>query len=182
MASINKYKKITKADTKVNQEGGYKNVVMFAPVNTATTWAVPVATPTLLGQKVTIPGDHIFPTDEGFMSLHSKKDSVTITGETTGDAGAQSIVWTLRHTILGDSASTQEQLQEMLNDDLILLAKDQDCIAGGGYVQLGDECTQPNIKVSFDGKTTAEGLKEYTLEATVKNKKFWYEGTVTEKP
>ncbi len=70
----------------------------------------------------------------------------------------------------------------MLNDNYIFLLKDAECLAGAPYVQLGDECLSPTAKVSFDGKTTKEGLKEYNVELTVKDKKFFYSGAVTSKP
>jgi hypothetical protein len=175
------YKKMAKADQK-NVEGGYKNVVLFAPVADATSWAKPTDTPAALGDRVTITDNHVFSAGNGFISLVTKKHSVTSTAETTGEDGAKSLTWKAKFTILGDSASTLESMQEMLNDDLIFLLKDQDCLNATDRVQFGDECTSPDINITFDGKTTKEGLKEYTLELSVKAKKFFYLGDVTEKP
>ncbi len=181
MASTTLYKAIAKADQD-NTGGGYKNVFLFAPRSTFLSIKTPSATPTVLGDKVKIVGSHTFNTDEGWISWLCKKNSVTITAETTGEAGARDITWKAKFVLLGDSATTQEQLQDLLNDDIIALAKDQDCLNATDYVQLGDECVNPDITVTFDGKTTADGLKEYTVDLSVKGKKFWYSGTVTMKP
>lgn len=174
------YAPIAKADQK-DVQGGYKNVVLFAPVATITVFGIPVDPPVALGDEVTIATAHTFGTSDGFISWLCKKHTVTTTTETTGDAGAQSLVHHAKFTLLGDSASTLEQLRNLLNDDVIFLLKDQDCV-NGQYVQFGDACLAPNVKVSFDGKTTAEGLKEYAIEIDVKDKKFFYNATVTEKP
>lgn len=181
MASANLYKKILVAD-QVNKEGGYKNVVLWAPTSTFLSIKTPTATPTVLGDKKKITLTHTFKTDEGFISWLCKKHSVTSTCESTGDEGAQSLVWTMKFILLGDQASTLEQLEEQLNLDCIFLVKDQDCINATEYVQFGDECLTPVAKVGFDGKTTLEGLKEYSVEVKVKGKKFFYSGVVTEKP
>jgi len=174
------YAKIAKAE-QVNIQGGYRNVVLFAPRDTFLTFGTPVSPAVALGDEVSIATAHTFGANDGFISWLNKKHSVTTTSETTGDAGAQSLVHHAKFTLLGDSASTLEQLRNLLNDDCIFLLKDQDCI-NGQYVQLGDECLCPNVKVSFDGKTTAEGLKEYTIEIDVKDKKYFYNAAVTEKP
>lgn len=180
MASANLYRHIVKADQSPSG-GGYKNVVLFAPVSTFLSIKVPTATPTALGDTVKITTAHTFNTDEGWISLLSKLHSVTGTAETTGDEGAQSIIWKYKFTILGDNAINLETLKTMLNDNCIFLLKDSDCLAGTAYVQIGDECLSPTLKISFDGKTTKEGLKEYTVEMEVKDKKFFYSSTVTMK-
>ncbi len=173
------YKKILKADQK-NTEGGYKNVVLFAPVASFLALAKPApgASPAL-GDGLKITTDHTFTSPGGWYSWLCTKHSVTITGETTGDV-AKSLVWKSKFHLLGDSASTQEQLQNMLNDDMIFLLKDGACLTAAEYVQLGNECNTPDVTVTFDGKTTKEGLKEYIVEVTVKAAKYWYSGTVVE--
>ena len=180
MASKNLYKKFDKT-TQENTGGGYKNVVFWAPRDTFTALQKPIAVPIALGDKYAITTAHTFPVDEGFISWLCKLHSVTVTGDTTGDEGATQMEWKSTFILFGDGASTQEEVTEQLNADNIFLLKDSDCLAGGPYVQLGDECVSPSVKVTFDGKTTKEGLKEYTIELTCK-KKYFYSGTVTEKP
>lgn len=180
MASINLYKKFTAA-TQENTGGGYKNVVFWAPVDTFTAVQVPTPTPTALGDTLKITTAHTFPADEGFISWLCKLHTVTVTGDTVGDDGANQMEWKATFTLLGDGAVTQEEITGQLNRDNIWLLKDSACLAGGPYVQLGDACVAPSVKVTFDGKTTKEGLKEYTVELTCKKKSF-YSGTVTEKP
>lgn len=180
MAASNFYKARGKADQN-NMQGGYKNVVYFAPSDSVT-----LATPAVRsvpGTDLTISDDHTFTIeDDGFISLFCKQHSVTGTAASTGDDGAKSIEHTYQFVILGDDASTLDQMQDLLNDQCIWLFKDANCIDATALVQLGDECLQPTADISFDGKTTKDGLKEYTVKLMVKSKKFFYAGTVTEKP
>jgi hypothetical protein len=181
MASLNLYKAFGKTETKLNRDGGYKNVILFAPVDTFTSIKIPtVFTP--IGKAKEIIVAHTFPADEGFISMLAKLHSVTTKSETVGDEGAQSLQHTFEGIILGDSSSHLEQMEGMLNDGIIWLVKDQDCLNTTDYVQFGDECVQPNIKIEFTGNTTKEGLKEYKITGTVKNKKFFYKAAVTAKP
>lgn len=175
------YKKRTKADENF-KEGGYKNVVLFAQTSAVTSMARPTSTPSVQGDKVKITTAHTFSAGEGFISLVCKKHSVTSTSETTGDDGSKSLTHKAKFIILGDDASTLEGMQDMLNDDLFFLIKDQDCLNTSAYTQFGDDCLSVDVTVAFDGKTTKEGLKEYTVEISVKGKKFFYSGAVSEKP
>jgi hypothetical protein len=159
--------------------GGYKNELLFAPRADFATIAAP-GTPTALGDKVKITTDHTFSTGNGWYSWALRLHSPTITGATVGDDGAQEIEWTAKGDILGDSASTQEQLQNLLNENGLVLMKDADCVAAQ-YVQLGNDCVSPSFKVSFDGKTTKEGKKVYGIEI-VSKKKYFYSGAITMKP
>lgn len=177
----NRYKKLTKADQR-NTDGGYKNVALWAPRDTFSLLALPDPAVTTSGASLQITDDHTFSTGNGFISWACKQHSVTLTSESAGDPGAKSLVWTATFSLLGDSASSQEQLEDMLNDDVVMLLKDANCLAATDYVQLGDECNSPEVDVKFDGKTTAEGRKEYIVTVKVKRAKYFYSGTVTEKP
>jgi hypothetical protein len=46
------------------------------------------------------------------------------------------------------------------------------------YIQLGNDCVTPTFKVEFDGKTTKEGKKIYTVTVVCK-KKYFYSYAVT---
>lgn len=173
------YKKIAKAD-QLNKEGGYKNVVFFAPKDDFLAVAKPTINLTSLGGPVTITTTHTFPADKGFISFLSKKHAVTTKATSTGEDGSKSLLHTFEFILLGDSSTTLDQMRQMLNDDLIFLVKDQDCLNATDYVQFGDECLMPDITIEFDGKTTKEGLKEYKVTGSVKDKKFFYQGTITE--
>lgn len=174
------YKKRTRAG-QTNMEGGYKSLVYLAPVSDFLSLKKPSST-AALGDKYKITQTHTFGSADGFVALTTKKHAVTSTGETTGDDGAKSIVYKFNFTILGDDAMTQEQLETMLNDDIIIILKDQNCINATDFVQFGDECVTPDFVVNFDAKNSKEGLKEWTVEGTVKAKRFFYSGTITEKP
>jgi hypothetical protein len=154
--------------------------VLWAPRETFTVIGAPSGA-AALGDRLEISADHTFPTDEGFISWLCKKDTVTIMGASSGDSGAKNIIWEFKFTLLGDDSTTQQQVEDMLNDDIILLFKDADCINATAYSQLGDACVNPEIDVKFDGKTTKEGLKEYEITGKIKGKKYWYSGDVTEK-
>jgi hypothetical protein len=158
--------------------GGYKNVFIFAPRRDFLAISKPPDVGAAIGDTLTITGAHTFTDPKGFFSWDSKTNSVTLKGATVGEDGAQEIEWTGEFNILGDSASTQEQVQRMLNDDIICLLKEAACLEDDSYVQLGDECVSPVFTVEFDGKTTKEGKKEYKL--TVKCKaKYFYAHAVT---
>lgn len=182
MASVNLLKKFGKTEISKNRDGGYKNIIFFAPVDTFTSIKQPTNAPAVLGDKKKITTAHTFPADEGFMSLLSKLHSVTSKTTTIGDEGAPRLQHEFEGIIFGDSAEHLEQFEAILNSNNIFLVKDQDCINATDYVQFGDECLTPNIKLEFTGNTTKEGMKEYKLTGTVIGKKFFYSGAVTEKP
>lgn len=176
---MSNYKKRAKAD-ELNTEGGYQNNFWFAPKTDFLVIATPGAY-AALGDRNKITASHTFGASDGFINWRAKKHGVTHTSETTGDAGSRSFLHKFKVDVQGDDTKTLEQMQDMLNDDIIVLLKDQDCDAAE-YVQFGDECLTADFNITFDGKTTSEGLKIYTIEGTVKGKKFFYSGTVTEKP
>ena len=175
------YKKRTKAD-ETQKEGGYKNKVYFAPVADFASIAKPTAPFTNPGDKYKITGNHTFGEDDGFISFICKKHAVTTSAETTGEDGSKSITYKFNFILLGDDAVTQEYLTELLNDDVIALVKDQDCNDADTHVQFGDECLTPDFTATFTGNTTKEGLKEWAVQGMVKAKRFFYGGTLTEKP
>ena len=179
MANI--YGKRGKADQK-NRDGGYKNVLLFAPVDTFLSLKLPTTPPVVAGDKVSITTAHTFGVGDGFINWLCKTHGVTSKGQTVGDDGVGRMEWQFDAIILGDSASTVEQIYDLLNDQCIFLLKDQDCHGSTEFVQFGDDCTQPTVKVAWDGKTTKDGQKEYTITGTIYGKKYFYSGTVTEKP
>lgn len=171
------YAAITRNTAPDFASGGYKNVFLFAPRADFLVLA-PVTTPVVnIGDGLTISAAHTFTAPKGFISWDCRTHSVTLTAATVGEDGAQELEWTGVFEVLGDSASTQEQMQAMLNDDVIALIKDAEC-ASNQYVQLGNDCVSPTFKVEFDGKTTKEGKKTYKVTVVCK-KKYFYAYTVT---
>lgn len=160
--------------------GGYKDFLYFCPLSDFATIATPLAVPLVIGDKVSISGDHTFALTNGFFKWELKQKSPTIKGASVGDPGAKLVEYTGEVTILGDEASTQEQVEGILNTKGICLLKDANCLASDEYTQLGDECDTPEFSVEFDGKTTAEGLKEYKLSIKVVAAKYKYTGAVVE--
>lgn len=177
MANLN-YINITKNNNPRADAGGYKNVVLFAPRSTFLSLSKPPAVAAVTGDLVTVAGAHTFTDPAGFFSWDCKTHSVTVTGATVGDDGAKEMEWKAIFTVLGDSASTQEMMQRQVNDDMIFLLKEAACLEDDSYVQMGDECVAPTIDIAFDGKTTKEGKKEYTVTITCKVK-YFYAQTVT---
>lgn len=153
--------------------GGYKNVLLFARRDDFLSLKKPTAAGLVLGDATEIATAHTFTSPKGFLSWACKTNTVTLKGSTVGDDGSKEVEWSGTFTILGDSSSTQEQVQRLLNDDLIVMLKEAACLTNDSYVQLGDECVSPAFGVEFDGKTTKEGKKEYTITVTCK-KKFFY--------
>lgn len=157
--------------------GGYKNVFYFAPRADFLVLS-PVITPVVnLGDALTIAAAHTFTAPKGFFEYACKTHSVTLKSTTVGDEGSSELEHTAEFVIIGDSASTQEQVQRQLNDDLICILKDSNC-AANQFIQLGNDCVSPIFKVEFDAKTTKEGKKEYKVSVTCK-KKYFYAFTVT---
>jgi len=159
--------------------GGYKDYLWFCPLDDFDTIATPLAVPLALGDEVTINGDHTFTGTDGWFKWELKQKSPTIKGTPVGDPGAKLMEYTFECTILGDEATTQAQMERLLNSKGIVLLKDANCQADDVYAQLGDECDTPEFTVEFDGKTTAEGLKEYKVMGKVVAAKYRYEGAVT---
>jgi hypothetical protein len=170
---------VTNTNTKAIR-GGYKDYLWFCPLADFDTIATPLAVPLTLGDEVEIVGDHTFLTTNGFFKWELKQKSPTIKGTSVGDPGAKLIEYTGEVTILGDESTTQAQLERLLNSKGICLLKDANCLEDDVYAQLGDECDTPEFSVEFDGKTTAEGLKEYKISIKVVAAKYVYSGAVTE--
>lgn len=181
MSSTNLYRKFIQNDVLENQDGGYKNVIYFAPASTFSSVKQPTESAVLGDTEKVILAD-TFNDDEGYISMLSKLHSVTTRSETVGEEGAQSLQHTFEAIILGDSPAHLAQLKARLNEGAIWLVKDQNCLNATDFIRFGDDCLQPNIKIDFTGNTTASGLKEYKITGTIRNKKFFYSGTVTEKP
>ena len=172
------YVKITRNASVDFATGGYKNVFYFCPRADFLVLSPVIDPAVAIGDEVTIAAVHTFTAPKGFISYACKTHSVTLKGETVGDDGAKELSWTSTFVLLGDAASTQEQLQKLLNDDVICMLKDAECGANQ-YVQLGNDCVSPEFSVAFDGKTTKEGKKEYTVTVVCK-KKYFYNYAVTE--
>lgn len=171
------YRTLTKADVANNAQGGYKAVVYFAPASDFTTINQP-ADDTTLGDGVLVATDDTFPEGKGYMAFPAKMHSVTSKTNSTGDDGAQSLVHEFEAIVLGDGNIQLDTFQNILNDECVFLLQDQDC-DNGTYVRFGDDCLTPVLKVTFDGKTTKEGMKEYKITGSIKGHKVFYTGTVT---
>lgn len=177
----NLYKKFGATEVASKKDGGYKALIWFAPVDTFTSVKLPTAD-TVLGDTKKITTAHTFGASDGFISLLCKMHSVKSKTTSIGDDGVKQLEHEFEGIITGDSAEHLEQFEAMLNDQLIILLKDQDCINSTDYVQLGDSCVQPTLSVEFDGADTNTGVKNYKVTGKIRGHKYFYTSTVTEKP
>ncbi len=174
------YADIVKPSSPAAIQGGYKDVFLFAPVGSFLALQKPITTPLASGDTVKITTAHTFTSPAGFYNWACKNSSVTITTETVGDPGAQQLRHTCVFNVLGDGPEIQEQMEKLLNDNVIALVKESNCLVADSYVQLGDECVQPDISIAFDAANSREGVKQWTVTMAVTGKKFFYTAAVTE--
>ena len=177
----NLYKKFTKTEAAVNRDGGYKPKIFFCPIDTFLAIQKPTASPTALGDTKKIATAHTFTSPAGFFSLYAKDHSVKTKSTSVGDDGVKQIEHEFEVIVTGDSAEHLEQFEAMLNDDLMILLKDQDCINATDHVQYGDECLTPTLSIEFDSADTNTGVKYYKITGKIRGHKYFYTGTVTEK-
>jgi hypothetical protein len=173
------YSHLTTNSNPLAIKGGYKDKFYFCAVADFTTFGAPTSAGAALGDTLDITTAHTFTGTKGFYTYETKQQTVTVKSAAIGDPGAKLLKHTAEFTMLGDTSSTQEQLQRLLNAKVICLVKDANCLVATAYIQLGDECTQPIFTVEFDGKTTAEGMKEYKVTAEVVAAKYFYTAAVT---
>lgn len=166
------YSNIAKA-SQTGKVGGYKPALYFSPVEDITTLQRPTTTPAAIGDKVKISTAHTWATGLGAYKWDAQIHTVKHTSATVGDPGAQELEHTAELIVTGDNAATLEQMVQALNDDKIVWIKDADCVTNDSYVQLGDDCVPVECSIAFDGKTTKEGQKAYTVTLKSK-KKFFY--------
>ncbi len=172
------YKAITRSTNPRTYTGGYKNVVFLAALSDILALSKPPSPPPVIGDSSKITGDHTFTDPKGWIPWDCKTNGVTGTFAATGDPGAQEIEYTYRVTILGDDEFMQDMRAKVLNDHVIWLLKEANCLEDDKYVQLGDECVAPEYQAEGDFKTTKEGLKEWTLSIITKAR-YFYTGTIT---
>lgn len=159
--------------TQTGRKGGYKPAMYFAETSDIATWARPIASPVAIGDTVKITTAHTFASGKCALIWEGQIHSVTITGEPVGEDGAKEIEYTATIAILGDNAATAEQMIRALNDQKVCWFKDADCLTNDSYVQLGDDCNPVEASAAFNGGTTKEGQKKYTLTVKSKTKYFY---------
>jgi len=153
--------------------GGYKNVLLVIPRADFLTFAKPPAAPAALGDGYKINTAHTFAANKGYYEWASKLKSVVGKGTTGGDEGAYQMKYSFEGVVIGDSASTQEQMHRALNDDLVWFVKDSNCLVTDSYIQYGDECDSPVIKAEFDSQNS-DGTKNWKISGEVSGKRFFY--------
>ncbi len=159
--------------TQTGKAGGYKPALYFSEVSDITTWQRPIAIPLVLGDKVKIVTAHTWAAGKAVNKWEAKLHSVKHTSAPVGDPGSQDLMHTAQVVVLGDNPETFEQMLNALNDQKVIWLKDSDCITNDSYIQIGDDCNPVETVPNFDGFTTADGQKAYTVDFKSK-KKFFY--------
>lgn len=152
--------------------GGYKNELLLVKKSDVSTYGTPLTT-TALGDKFTISTAHTFPANKGYYSWSGKLKSVLGKGASQGDPGMKQVQYTYEGIVIGDDASTQEQMSNSLNEDLLWFFKDSNCLVTDAYVQLGDECDSPEVDVEFDSQNS-DGTKNWKVTVKITGKRFFY--------
>lgn len=179
MSSTNYFHR--KKDKVQNRETGYTNKMFLASTDDFTLIAEPTAPFTNPGDSKRITEDHTFPTTKGFIELYCAPDSVDAPAETAGDIGSKKPIYSPVGFLPGDGPDVQAMVEDLLNDDVILIAEDANC-PDGPTLQFGCKCKPARIdSANFTSGTTAtDGRKGWML--TFKSGCRWfYEGTVTMK-
>lgn len=177
----NLYKKFTQTEAAKNRDGGYKPKIFFAPTDTFLAIQKPTDTPAALGDTKKITTAHTFNAPAGFISLLAKQHSVKTKSTSIGDDGVKQMEHEFEVIVTGESPEHLEQFESMLNDNLMILLKDQDCVNATDHVQFGDDCLTPTLSLEFDSADTNTGVKYYKLTGKIRGHKYFYSGTVTEK-
>lgn len=172
------YANITKSGDPLSRLGGYKDKFFFAPVSDFTSVAKPTISGTpALGDYKKITSAHTFTAPKGFYAWDLKKKSYIGKSAPIGEEGLSE--YTYEFNVLGDGPEIQEQMERLQVgvDEMIVLAKDSNCLDNDTYVQLGDECYGATFTVEFDSQNP-DGTKQWKV--TVKSlKRYFYTGTVT---
>jgi hypothetical protein len=163
--------------TQKGKAPGYKPILYFSEVGDIVTWSSPIAIPVLLGDKVVIPTPHTWGVGKAVWKWELAVGSVQAKGTTQGPEGAKLMVHEFTMRVIGDSASTLEQVINMLNDHKVVWFKDADCKNANDFIQLGDDCNHVSVTADFDSKTnsteTVGGYKEYSIVIKSLSKYFY---------
>jgi hypothetical protein len=155
--------------------------VLYATEEILTTIAEPTATPTTQAQKVTISGDHVFVTGEGFRKMFVNLDKSNFNLEGSGDRFSKTNKAMLKCFIPGD----QKEVAAMIKDDpSFLILMQQNPCQSGSYWQLGTKCDLATIDAASTKWTsgTIDGSTVMGWEFDLmcyQDTVYYYEGEVT---
>lgn len=167
---------ITKPASPEAARGGYKNELLVVDKADVTAWGSPLTT-SGLGDKYTITTAHTFGVNKGYYSWPLKLKSALVKGASQGDVGMKQVQYTFEGMILGDSASTQEQMHNSLDADSVFFLKDSNCLVADSYLQFGDSCDSPEIDVEFDSQNS-DGTKNWKVTGKITGKRFFYNASL----
>lgn len=157
------------------------SLMWFAPLS----WFDTIAVPTLsaaAGDTVKITGDHTFLTGKGFVQLPVNVRKSKLSGESYGDFGSAGVKTTGEIVIPGLREDVEEMLGNAINEDLIVLFQNSDCV-NPKIKQIGCSCVGAVMTFKYDSDLL-EGTKgsEYTVTLTGICESDFYSGVITELP
>lgn len=130
----------------------------------------------LLGDAYTIGESHEWVTAKEPMPILLKQDSIEADGESVGDIGGERMVYKVKLFVLGDGASAEEVMDNLLNDRFILFVAQYPW--NGTYVQFGCGDLPCEIdKESMKSGNLSSGVKGTELIARGFYK-YYYKGII----
>ena len=117
-------------------------------------------------ERYTIKTAHVFKdATNKFMKFRLVPGKNNLSLASAGDTGLQRLTSTLVIFVPGSYIEAHATIQDMINQPLIVLAKDAECSANQ-YYQLGCECTGAYLAENFTTGTTVDGVKGYECTIT----------------
>lgn len=142
--------------------GGTAQKIYFAPVRDILTIQEPTASPTALGDLVTISTAHVMKTGKKFHELYLTMDTGEIDDEPTGDRDARGVKSTLKGKTPGQSAALLGFMSQAKNDRFIVLVP----LADGTIRQIGSGQFYAEIMGKVVSAKNSSGYRgiEWTIE------------------
>ena len=161
---------------------GYTQRILVAPKSDFTAIAPPDGALGIDATTVSA-ADHTFGVGKGFYTLYAQIHKSEAPGATAGEPGGLTpVLWTPKFTIMGDTPATQQLLDALMNDDLIVLMEDPTAGTSDpskALWQFGNSAVPLAItKMDPQSGTSNSGQRSYAIES-VATMRYNYQGTVT---
>ncbi len=159
--------------TPKNVPSGLAEFVLIAPLAWITALSVPVAPFTNAGDEITITTAHTFATGKGFTKhqLAPQKNKLDI--KSRGEIGLNGQSQDLEVFIPGSYVEAHEQVKNLKNTPLIVLAKDANSDADLWH-QLGTDTVSAWLQADFTTGTTKDGVKGYAAKIIFDGSPLFY--------
>lgn len=160
-----------------NNMGGTKQRFWFAPVSYFDTIATPPATPTTLGQLVTITDSHTFLPGKGFHKAYITLDKNGVKFDVQGERDGRSYKQGFKGFTPGSTPEKDAIFSKAKNERFIVLVEETD-----GYPrQIGTEDYYAEMVAAFNSGEKSADLRGYEISVeSVSNYNYRYAGTIVE--